>query len=105
MRDIAPQAFANHDVILVARGATYDTVAITRGARRASPTSELSFGRALDIGCAAAKGEVLVSASPHVHPLCTYGLKTPLNRLKTTDGAAVYAKALTMMKIADFTSA
>ena len=74
MTGLASQSFTDYEVILVDSGSTDDTVAIAagHGARIVHiKKSEFSFGRALNIGCAAAKGEILVFASAHVYPLRT----------------------------------
>jgi rhamnosyltransferase len=59
-------------VILVDSGSDDDSVAIARahGAEvvHISP-AEFSFGRALNLGCAAANGDVVVVVSAHVYPL------------------------------------
>jgi glycosyltransferase involved in cell wall biosynthesis len=59
-------------VIVVDSGSVDDTVAIARahGAEvvHIAPT-EFSFGRALNVGCERATGDVLVIASAHVYPL------------------------------------
>ena len=59
-------------VILVDSGSDDDSVAIARahGAEvvHISP-AEFSFGRALNLGCAAASGDVVVVVSAHVYPL------------------------------------
>lgn len=79
MRGIASQGFTDHEVILVDSGSTDDTVAIaeSHGARIVRiAKAEFSFGRALNLGCAAAKGDVLVFASAHVYPLSTDWIET-----------------------------
>ena len=59
-------------VILVDSGSVDDTVAIARahGAEvvHIAP-AEFSFGRALNLGCAAASGDIFVIVSAHVYPL------------------------------------
>ena len=59
-------------MILVDSGSIDDTVAIAQahGAEvvHISP-AEFSFGRALNLGCAAASGDILVIVSAHVYPL------------------------------------
>jgi glycosyltransferase involved in cell wall biosynthesis len=60
------------EVVLVDSGSVDDTVAIARahGAEvvHIAP-DEFSFGRALNLGCSAAKGDVIVIVSAHVYPL------------------------------------
>ncbi len=60
------------EIVLVDSGSTDQTVAIAE-ARGASivhiPPGEFTFGRALNWGCEAAKGEVLVFVSAHVYAL------------------------------------
>lgn len=71
---IARQGYPNIEVVLVDSGSTDGTVAIAReyGARIVTiPSSEFSFGRSLNIGCRAARGEILVFASAHVYPTRT----------------------------------
>jgi glycosyltransferase involved in cell wall biosynthesis len=60
------------EIILVDSGSTDDTVEIARaaGCRIVHiDKREFSFGRALNRGCAAAAGDVLLFASAHVYPL------------------------------------
>jgi len=60
------------EIILVDSGSTDNTVAIaeTAGCQVVHiAKNEFSFGRALNKGCAAATGDVLVFASAHVYPL------------------------------------
>ncbi len=69
---IAAQSLRPHQVILVDSGSTDETVAIAReyGAHVvAIEKHEFTFGRALNIGCAAATGDILVFASAHVYPV------------------------------------
>jgi glycosyltransferase involved in cell wall biosynthesis len=71
LEGVGHQSFRDYEVILVDSGSNDDTAAIARrhGARvvKIRP-EEFSFGRALNFGCAAATGEVLVFASAHVYP-------------------------------------
>ncbi len=60
------------EIVLVDSGSTDDTVAIARaaGCRIVNiDKSEFSFGRALNRGCAAATGDILLFNSAHVYPL------------------------------------
>lgn len=62
------------EVVLVDSGSTDSTVSIAEhmGARIVNIAKDrFSFGRALNIGCAEAKGEILVFASAHVYPVYT----------------------------------
>lgn len=68
------QSFRDFEVILVDSGSTDQTVAIAQafGARVVLINkAEFSFGRSLNIGCAAAEGDILVFASAHVYPTHT----------------------------------
>lgn len=68
---IAAQTVVPHEVIVVDSGSTDDTVEIARshGATIVPiDKREFTFGRALNIGCSAATGDILVFASAHVYP-------------------------------------
>jgi glycosyltransferase involved in cell wall biosynthesis len=54
--------------------------------------SEFSFGRALNLGCAAASGDVLVFASAHVYPVYQDWLETLAAPFEAPDVALVYGK-------------
>lgn len=69
---IRSQTLEDVEVILVDSGSTDRTVAIAeRGGARIVHIAkeEFSFGRALNRGCEAATGDILVFASAHVYPL------------------------------------
>jgi glycosyltransferase involved in cell wall biosynthesis len=68
------QSRQDFEVILVDSGSTDRTPAIAEefGARIVRiPKSEFSFGRSLNIGCSAARGDLLVFVSAHVYPART----------------------------------
>ncbi len=68
------QTFRDFEIILVDSGSTDGTIEIAEsfGARILRiAKAEFSFGRSLNIGCAAAKGAILVFASAHVYPTQT----------------------------------
>ncbi len=60
------------EIVLVDSGSTDDTVAIAEAAGCSIvhiAKNEFSFGRALNRGCAAASGDILLFASAHVYPV------------------------------------
>ena len=83
------------EVILVDSGSTDDTVAIAEahGSRivRITP-EEFSFGRALNIGCEAATGEILIFLSAHVYPLDEHWLEEMLQPFASDDIVSVYGR-------------
>lgn len=69
------------EIILVDSGSTDDTVskAVYFGCRIVKVNKhEFTFGRALNVGCAAANGEILVFVSGHVYPVHETWLETLL---------------------------
>jgi glycosyltransferase involved in cell wall biosynthesis len=69
---VMQQTVADVEIILVDSGSTDATVAIARQYPVevvALRPEEFSFGRALNLGCRAARGEFLVFASAHVYPI------------------------------------
>lgn len=68
---IEKQRLTPHEVILVDSGSTDETVAIARahGAKIVHVLKhDFTFGRALNRGCEAASGDILVFVSAHVYP-------------------------------------
>ena len=68
---ISSQSVRPHEVILVDSGSTDGTIEIARryGTKIVSiAKEEFTFGRALNLGCATASGDILVFASAHVYP-------------------------------------
>jgi len=83
------------EIIVVDSGSTDATVAIASR----FPTEvisitpeEFSFGRALNIGCEAASGDILVFASAHVYPVCEDWLERIVEPFVDPDVALVYGK-------------
>ena len=69
---IRQQTVKDVEVILVDSGSTDETVSIAEsyGARVVRiPSAEFTFGRSLNFGVQAAKGELVVIVSAHVYPV------------------------------------
>ena len=83
------------EVILVDSGSTDRTVEIAESYEvkivHIKP-SDFSFGRALNSGCAAAKGDILCFASAHVYPLYSNWLESMLFPFADEKVALVYGK-------------
>ncbi len=72
LKGLHQQTVRPDEIILVDSGSTDDTVAIAvaAGCRIVHiAKEEFSFGRALNRGCAAANGDILLFASAHVYPV------------------------------------
>lgn len=72
LKGLEQQTHKPYEVILVDSGSTDDTVAIAEAAGCKIvhiAKNEFSFGRALNRGCSAASGEILLFASAHVYPV------------------------------------
>ncbi|BBY78762.1 hypothetical protein MPRF_56610 [Mycolicibacterium parafortuitum] len=72
LKGLEQQTVKLDEIILVDSGSTDDTVAIARAAGCTIvpiAKEEFSFGRALNRGCEAASGDVLLILSAHVYPL------------------------------------
>ena len=83
------------EVILVDSGSSDDSIAIARahGARIVTIQSDkFSFGRALNIGCEAATGEILVFVSAHVYPFDELWLEKLVAPFDTPNTALVYGR-------------
>jgi glycosyltransferase involved in cell wall biosynthesis len=89
------QTFKDFEVVLVDSGSTDNTVAIAESfaARIVHiARSEFSFGRSLNRGCAAAKGEILVFVSAHVYPTQIDWLENLIRPFADPAVALVYGK-------------
>lgn len=72
LKGFEQQTVGVDEIILVDSGSTDDTVAIAEAAGCKIvhiAKNEFSFGRALNRGCAAATGDILLFASAHVYPV------------------------------------
>src|SRR5690606_15142252 len=92
---IREQILQPEEVILVDSGSTDSTVAIASalGARVVQiARRDFTFGRALNVGCRAAQGEILVFASAHVYPEGRRWLQNLVEPLGTPGIALSYGK-------------
>jgi len=92
---ILEQTIKDVEIILVDSGSTDATLSIA--ARYPVKIvfiapEEFSFGRSLNLGCAAATGEFIVIASAHVYPLYNDWLESLLEPFKNPEVALVYGK-------------
>jgi len=82
---IAAQGLKPYEVILVDSGSTDRTADIAWSLGAAVVTinkKEFTFGRALNRGCAAASGDILVFPSAHVYPVYDNWLETLVEPFK-----------------------
>ena len=92
---VLAQTWPDVEIVVVDSGSTDATLAIVG---RYPVTlveiapSEFSFGRALNLGCAAATGDVLVFASAHVYPVYHDWLEKLAAPFADEDVALVYGK-------------
>jgi glycosyltransferase involved in cell wall biosynthesis len=92
---IAKQTIDRTDVIIVDSGSTDATVDIASNYPvriLTVPKEEFSFGRSLNIGCRAAKGDFIVLASAHIYPVYEDWLENLLRPFDEPDVAVVYGK-------------
>ena len=89
---IARQTRKPDEIILVDSGSTDDSVSISKrgGARIVSiAPSAFTFGRALNVGCDAASGDLLVFASAHTYPADEHWLERLTAPLEAHDDIAL----------------
>lgn len=92
---VMQQTVKDVEIVVVDSGSTDATVDIAKQfpTRIVSITpDEFSFGRALNLGCAAASGELLVFASAHVYPIYRDWLEYLLDPFKDPKIALTYGK-------------
>ncbi len=83
------------EVIVVDSGSTDATVEIARlfGARiETIAPQDFTFGRSLNVGCAAATGDVLLIASAHVYPLYDTWVEAMVEPFKDPSVALTYGR-------------
>ena len=89
------QTIQPDQVILVDSGSTDDSIAIAEahGARIVHIQPEdFSFGRALNLGCSAASGDILLFLSAHVYPLDEFWLENMLRPFGSEEIVSVYGR-------------
>jgi glycosyltransferase involved in cell wall biosynthesis len=89
---LAMQSRQPDEVVLVDSGSTDDTVAISRAAGASIVSiaaEEFSFGRALNVGCSAATGDIFVFVSAHVFPIDEFWLERLVAPLDEHDDIAL----------------
>jgi rhamnosyltransferase len=85
------------EVILVDSGSTDSTVSIAKklGAKVVSILKEeFSFGRALNLGCSASSGEILLFASAHVYPVYSDWISKIIKPFQNPNIAVVYGRQI-----------
>jgi glycosyltransferase involved in cell wall biosynthesis len=89
------QGAGDVEVVLVDSGSTDDTVGIAErhGCRITHiAKSDFTFGRSLNVGCEAARGEALVFVSGHCVPVDEHWLRRLVGRLDTPGVAYAYGR-------------
>ena len=95
LNGILQQSIEDKEIIVVDSGSTDSTlsVALTYPVKILSiKPGEFSFGRSLNIGCNAARGEYIVMASAHVYPVYKDWLKQLLDPFSNPRISLVYGK-------------
>jgi glycosyltransferase involved in cell wall biosynthesis len=95
LKGLEQQTVKPDEIILVDSGSTDDTVAIAEsaGCRIVHiAKEEFSFGRALNRGCAAAGGDILLFASAHVYPVYNTYVEHIVNAFDRQGVAIAYGR-------------
>ncbi|NJN12563.1 MAG: glycosyltransferase [Richelia sp. RM1_1_1] len=95
---ITNQSVKPLDIIVVDSGSTDGTVEIVKQWQNVKliemPAAEFTFGRSLNIGFEAAKGDVVLSISAHAFPCDEYWLKNLGQHFNDSQVAGVYGRQL-----------
>ena len=97
LEGLEKQSRAVNEVILVDSGSTDDTVEIAKnhGCRIVTiDKRDFSFGRALNYGCEAASGDVIILLSAHVYPVYDSYVQNIVKPLETTKATLVYGRQI-----------
>jgi rhamnosyltransferase len=95
LEGLGQQTVTPDEIIMVDSGSTDDTVAIAEAAGCKVvhiAKNEFSFGRALNLGCAAATGDILLFASAHVYPVYNTYVEHIVNAFDRNGIAIVYGR-------------
>lgn len=95
LKGLAQQTVKPDEIILVDSGSTDNTVAIAESAGCKIvhiAKEEFSFGRALNRGCAAAEGDILLFASAHVYPVYNTYVEHIVNAFDRQGVAIAYGR-------------
>lgn len=95
LKGLDQQTVKLDEIVLVDSGSTDDTVAIAEAAGCQIvhiDKSEFSFGRALNRGCAAATGDILLFASAHVYPVYDTYVEHLVSAFDRTGVAIAYGR-------------
>ena len=95
LNGLIQQKIKEIEIIIVDSGSTDDTLAVAKSfpvnILNIQP-EEFSFGRALNIGCEAATGDIIVIASAHVYPVYHDWLEKLLSPFSDSKVGLVYGK-------------
>lgn len=95
LKGLQQQTMPPDEIILVDSGSTDDTVDVAEaaGCKVVSiAKNEFSFGRALNRGCAAASGDILLFASAHVYPVYDTYVEHLVGALERSGVAIAYGR-------------
>jgi glycosyltransferase involved in cell wall biosynthesis len=94
---LAKQTFRVSEIVLVDSESTDNTVGIAKAAGAKVLTirkSEFTYGRALNVGCAAASGDILVIVSAHVYPVYDTYVEHMVSAFRPSNIGIAYGRQL-----------